>query len=119
MTEWRALNTVVDLRKSCMDLVVLADALIYGKHVDMPRARERLPVLIRRLQARALQALRTLEGEWRIRDEAYLLALAEEFWGNVLSQEAIAEAWEATVAEGHTRTLDLMRGLVARLNARI
>jgi hypothetical protein len=53
------LNAVVDLRKVSADFVVVADALIYGKHVD--RARKRLPGLIRRLQVRAAQALRALE----------------------------------------------------------
>ena len=63
-SEWRALNAVVELRRTAADCVVLADALIYAESAtDKAAALRMLPRRIRALQFRAARCLTALDSE--------------------------------------------------------
>jgi hypothetical protein len=62
MSQWRALNAVMELRRKAADVVLAADMAIYGQE-GTAEALRRLPDLVRSLQFRASRALTALEGE--------------------------------------------------------
>jgi hypothetical protein len=60
--KWRALNAVVELRRTAANAVVLADILIYASsEAEKAAALRLLPNRIRTLQFRAQRALTALE----------------------------------------------------------
>jgi hypothetical protein len=62
MSQWRALNAIVELRRVAADVVTIADLAIYsGKDGEKAVAIRMLPGKIRQLQFRAQRALTALE----------------------------------------------------------
>jgi hypothetical protein len=62
MSQWRALNAIVELRRLAADVVNLADMAIYAqKDGEKAVAIRMLPGKIRQLQFRAQRALTALE----------------------------------------------------------
>jgi hypothetical protein len=58
---FRALNAIVELRKTAAEVVVFADAAIYGNDTVIAEAMRRLPSRVRLLELRAQRALTALE----------------------------------------------------------
>lgn len=60
--KFRTLNAIVELRKAAADVMVFADAAIYGNDAAIAEAMSRLPNRVRLLELRAQRVLKALEG---------------------------------------------------------
>ena len=58
---FRALNAIVELRKTAAEVVVFADAAIYGNDTVIAEAMRRLPSRVRLLELRVQRAFTALE----------------------------------------------------------
>jgi hypothetical protein len=64
MSQWRALNAIVELRRLAADVVAIADIAVYAqKDGEKAVAMRLLPGKIRTLKFRADRALTALEAE--------------------------------------------------------
>jgi hypothetical protein len=63
-SQWRALNSIVDLRRAAADVVAICDMAVYsGKEGEKAVALHLLPARIRTLRFRANRALTALEED--------------------------------------------------------
>jgi hypothetical protein len=59
----RTINSVVELRKSCADLIAVADSFVFGSQGEADAALSLLPRRVRLLKVRVDRALAALEGD--------------------------------------------------------
>jgi hypothetical protein len=60
---YRTLDAITHVRRTCADVMTLADLIIFGSKGDSEAAMRLLPNRIRTLQFRAQRALTALESE--------------------------------------------------------